>query len=114
MEIDSVEHVGRQAAPSAEDDWVFREYMRMALACLAFASTLGLGWLVLTHQPLPAGGSSLVCSRDRRVLSPGDRLCAVRAAPAVLSFPSLLLVVTFMFTCSPLLLYQFQGPGSVS
>ena len=27
----------------------------------------------------------------------------------LLSFPSLLLVVTFMFTCSPLLLYQFQG-----
>ena len=36
-------------------------------------------------------------------------LRALRAAPAVLSFPSLLLVVTFMFTCSPLLLYQFQG-----
>lgn len=104
-----IEHVGRSADHRFISDWVFREYLRMALAGLAIVSTLGLGWLVLTHQPLPMG--NLRTSALATVL-----FCALVIACVlyvqrlpVLSFPSLLLAVTFMFTCSPLLLYQFQG-----
>jgi hypothetical protein len=104
-----VEHVDRPVARRSTDDWVTREYMRMALAFLAFASTLGLGWLVLTHQPLPVGdlqSSSLATVVFCLVVI--ACVLYVHRLP-VLSFPSLLLVVTFLFTCSPLLLYQFQG-----
>ena len=104
-----IEHVGIPADRRLANDWVFREYLRMALAGLAIASSLGLGWLVLTHQPLPMGdlrssalATVVFCSFVIACVLYVQRL-------PVLSFPSLLLVVTFMFTCSPLLLYQFQG-----
>ena len=109
MEIDSVEHDGRQVARRPSEDWVFREYFRMALACLATVSTLGLGVLVLTHAPLPVGDlQSSALATVVFCLLVIVLVLYVQRLP-VLSFPSLLLVVTFMFTCSPLLLYQFQG-----
>lgn len=109
MEIVPAEHVGRPVSHRAIDDWVFREYTRMALAFLAFVLTLGLGWLVVTHQPLPVGDlqTSALATVVFCLLVIACVL-SVQRLP-LLSFPSLLLVVTFMFTCSPLLLYQFQG-----
>ena len=109
LEITPTEHVDRSIVRQPTDDWIFREYMRMALAGLAIASTLGLGWLVLTHQPLPMGDlqSSALATVVFCLLMIACVLW-VQRLPA-LSFPSLLLVVTFLFTCSPLLLYQFQG-----
>ncbi len=81
----------------------------MALAGLAIVSTLGLGWLVLTHQPLPMGDlrTSALATVVFCLLVIACVLYVQRLP--VLSFPSLLLVATFLFTCSPLLLYQFQG-----
>lgn len=109
LEIVPVEHHGRPVARRSIDDWVFREYIRIALSFLAFVSTLGLGWLVLSHQPLPVGGlqSSALATVVFGVLVIVFVLY-VQDVP-MLSFPSMLLVVTFLFTCSPLLLYQFQG-----
>jgi oligosaccharide repeat unit polymerase len=109
LEIAPVEFDGRPVARRPTDDWVTREYMRLALAFLAFLSTLGLGWLVLTHQPLPAGDlQSSALSTVVFCLLVIACVLYVQRLP-VLSFPSLFLAATFMFTCSPLLLYQFQG-----
>jgi len=107
-----IEHAGRPVTRQMANDWVFREYLRMALAGLAIISTLGLGWLVLTHQPLPLGDlrSSALATVVFCLLVIAC-MTYVQRVP-VLSFPSLLLVVTFMFTCSPLLLYQFQGQAA--
>jgi O-antigen polysaccharide polymerase Wzy len=108
LEIAPVEHVG-PVARRPVDDWVFREYARMALAFLAFVVTLGLGWLVVTHQPLPVGDlQSSALATVVFCLLVIVSVLSVQRLPLI-SFPSLLLVVTFMFTCSPLLLYQFQG-----
>lgn len=81
----------------------------MALAFFAFMSTLGLGWLVLTHRSLPLGDlqSSALATVVFCLLVIACVLY-VQHLP-VLSFPTLFLAATFMFTCSPLLLYQFQG-----
>ena len=81
----------------------------MSLACLALVSTLGLGWFVLAHQPLPIGDlrSSALATLGFCLLVI-VALLYVRQVP-VLSFPSLFLSVTFLFTCGPLVLYQIQG-----
>ena len=100
---------GRPVARWSGNQWALREYTRMALACLALALTLGLGWLVLSHQPLPLGDlRSSAAATVVFCLLVIVCVLSVQRLP-LLSFPSLLLVVTFMFTCSPLLLYQFQG-----
>jgi hypothetical protein len=108
LEIDPVEHDG-QAARRPRQDWVFQEYIRMALAGLAIVATVGLGVLVLTHRPLPVGDlQSSALATVVFCLLVIVLVLYVQRVP-VLSFPSLLLVVTFLFTCGPLLLYQFQG-----
>ena len=109
MERIPVEHHGSPGARGLTDEWVFREYIRMAVACLAIVSTIGLGMLVLTHEPLPIGDlRSSALATVLFCLLVIVLVLYVQHLP-LLSFPSLLLVVTFMFTCSPLLLYQFQG-----
>ena len=109
MEIAPVEYDGRPLARRPTENWVVREYIRMALSCLAFMSTLGLGWLVASHRPLPVGDlqASALATIAFCLLVIACVVYVQRVS--VLSFPSLLLVVTFLFTCSPLLLYQFEG-----
>ena len=109
MESIAVEHHVSPVSPGLMNDWVFREYLRMAIAGLAIMSTVGLGVLVTTHEPLPLGDlrSSALATLVFCVLVIVLVLYVQRLP--LLSFPSLLLVVTFIFTCSPLLLYQFQG-----
>lgn len=109
MESPSIEHAERLAVRRSYDDWVFREYLRMALAGLGALATLGLGWLVLTHQPLPVGdlrSSALVTVVFCLIVI--ACVMYIQHLP-VLSFPVVVLVATFLFTCSPLLLFQFQG-----
>lgn len=91
------------------DEWVFREQLRIALSFFAMVSTAGLAWLVIHREPLPVGGlgSSALATVIFCLLTIGVVLY-VRQLP-LLSFPVLFLVVTFMFTCSSLILYQIEG-----
>lgn len=88
---------------------MFRERVRMAMACFAGLSTAGLTWLVLRHEPLP-----LPDARSAALATVAFCLFAIVATLSVhslpaLSFPSLFLAVTFVFTCSPLILFLLRG-----
>jgi hypothetical protein len=86
----------------------------MAVVLLWTPPTLYLFWLVIHREPLPIADlrtSALVTTL----------FCALTIASLVivhrlplLSFPSLFLGVTFLFTCSPLILYQIQGLDAFS
>lgn len=104
-----MESIGPTITRRLTDQWVFREYIRLAVSVLATMSTAGLALLVLSHEPLPFGDlrSSALATSIFCLLVTGLVLY-VHHIP-VLSFPSLFLVATFLFTCSPLILYQFQG-----
>jgi hypothetical protein len=94
------------------DDWEFRERLRIALSFFAMLSTAGLAWLVVHREPLPGGdlGSSARATVLFCLVTIGVVLY-VRRLPLI-SFPALFLVVTFMFTCSSLLLYQLEGAAA--
>ncbi|MDP9302284.1 MAG: O-antigen polysaccharide polymerase Wzy, partial [Actinomycetota bacterium] len=91
------------------DDWVLREQFRIALSFFAMLLTAGLAWLVIHREPLPVGdfGSSALATVVFCLVTIGLVLY-VRRLP-LLSFPVLFLVVTFLFTCSSLVLYQTEG-----
>lgn len=109
MERVALEHAGRPVARQLTGDWVFREHLRLFLAASAAVATTGLAWLVLTHQPFPLGDlrSSALATVVFCSLVIGCVMLVHRVG--LLSFPVLLLVVTYLFTCAPLLLFQFQG-----
>jgi hypothetical protein len=90
-------------------DWINREYLRLTLALLATPVTLGLAWLVVRHGALPFGnvGSAALTTVIFCLLTIGLVLYVHRLP--LLSFPSLFLAVTFLFTCSPLILYLIEG-----
>jgi hypothetical protein len=99
-------------APGTADarrDWINREYLRLTLALLATPATLGLAWLVVRHGALPVGNvrSAALTTVIFCLLTIGLVLYVHRLS--LLSFPSLFLAVTFLFTCSPLILYLFEG-----
>ena len=99
-------------APGTADarrDWINREYLRLTLALLATPTTLGLAWLVVRHGALPVGNvrSAALTTVIFCLLTIGLVLYVHRLP--LLSFPSLFLAVTFLFTCSPLILYLFEG-----
>ena len=93
----------------ARRHWVNREYLRLTLALLATPVTLGLAWLVVRHGTLPLGNvrSAALTTVMFCLLTIGLVLYVHRLP--LLSFPSLFLAVTFLFTCSPLILYLFEG-----
>ena len=109
LERVALEHAGRPVARQLTDGWVFREHLRLSLAGFAAVATMGLAWLVLTHQPFPFG--DLRTSALATVVFCAAVIGCVMLVQGVgiLSFPVLLLVVTYLFTCGPLLLFQFQG-----
>jgi O-antigen polysaccharide polymerase Wzy len=91
------------------DDWVFREYVRLAISMLSLLSTVGLMSLVVRHEPLPFGAPS-----SSAIATVMFCLFALAAASYVqrlslLSFPTLFGAVTFLFTCSPLILFVLRG-----
>ncbi|HZD79842.1 MAG TPA: O-antigen polymerase [Actinomycetota bacterium] len=90
-------------------DLAYREQLRIVLLFLAVPATLGLALLVANGEPLPL--PDLRISALTTVV-----FCLVAIALVLyvhklhlLSFPSLFLAVTFLFTCSPLILYLLQG-----
>jgi O-antigen polysaccharide polymerase Wzy-like protein len=88
---------------------VARDHLRITIAMLAVAPTIWLGWLVLHQQPLPIsdiGTAGLVTTGFCLIAS--VLVLVVHRLP-LLSFPAALLGATFLFTCSPLMLYQVQG-----
>ena len=92
--------------------WIDREYVRFTLVLFALPPTLWLTWLVLHREPLPfadMGTAALVT-----VIYCGLVIVALLSAHGLplLSFPSLFLGVTFLFTCSPLILYELQGTNA--
>jgi O-antigen polysaccharide polymerase Wzy len=104
-----MEYVPSVSAHRRVDDWVFREHIRMVLAIFAAVSTVGLTWLAVRHEPLPF--SDPRSAAIATVFFSASVIAAtliVRRLPA-LSFPSLFLAVTFVFTCSPLILFVLQG-----
>jgi hypothetical protein len=93
---------------------VARDHLRITIAILAIAPTVWLGWLVLHQQPLPVSDI-----RDAGLVTTVFCLVAALIVLAVhrlpiLSFPAALLGATFLFTCSPLILYQVQGMQAFS
>ncbi len=90
-------------------DRAYREHLRLVLITLAIPPTLGLVWLVARQEPLPfpdLRSSALVTVVSCLVVI---ALVLYVHRLSLLSFPSLFLAVTFLFTCSPLILYQLQG-----
>jgi hypothetical protein len=90
-------------------DWIDREYLRLMLVLMVTPVTVGIAWLVVRHEGLP-----LDSVRAAALTTVVFCLIAIGAVLYVhrlpmLSFPSLFLAVTFLFTCSPLILYQFVG-----
>ena len=91
------------------EDQAFREQLRIALSFFAVLSSSGLAWLVVHHEGLPLGSvRSAALTTVIFCLLAIALVLYVQRLP-LLSFPSLFLAVTFLFTCSPLILYQFQG-----
>ena len=86
-----------------------REPVRVLLLVATAPLTLWLASLVLRHEPLPI--------RDFGAQAAATVLFALLTTALVLaihrlhllSFPSLFLGVTFLFTCSPLILYRLEG-----
>jgi hypothetical protein len=90
-------------------DWIYREHLRLTLVLLATPVTLGLAWLVVRHEALPLGDvRSAALTTVIFCLTVIGLVLYVHRLP-LLSFPSLFLAVTFLFTCSPLILYQLEG-----
>jgi hypothetical protein len=84
-------------------------FWRGTLFVLACAATVGLAWLVRYHEPLPAVGL-----RTAALVTTAFAVAAIASVLYVhrlplLSFPGLFLGMTFVFTCSPLILFQLQG-----
>ena len=84
-------------------------FWRGTLFVLAFAATVGLAWLVRYHEPLPAVGL-----RTAALVTTAFGVAVIASVLYVhrlplLSFPALFLGMTFVFTCSPLILFQLQG-----
>lgn len=90
-------------------DWINREYLRLTLAVLATPVTLALAWLVVRHGVLPFESvRSASLTTVIFCLLTIALVLYVHRLP-LLSFPSLFLAVTFLFTCSPLILYLIEG-----
>jgi len=91
-----------------------RDHLRITTGHLALVPTIWLAWVVIHREPLPladVGSAALTttifCLGVIAIVLYVQRL-------HLLSFPSLFLGVTFLFTCSPLILYQVQGPQAFS
>lgn len=86
-----------------------REYARVLLIGIVAPVTVWLGWLVARHQPLPIRdfGTAATVTVVSSLVAAGLVLAVHRLHP--LSFPALFLAVTFLFTCSPLILYRLEG-----
>jgi hypothetical protein len=84
-------------------------YGKNVTLVLSICCTMWAGWLVLRHEPLlrlNLGSSALVTTLFSLVA-----ICLVLyySRLPLLSFPSLFLGTTFIFTCSPLITYQLEG-----
>jgi O-antigen polysaccharide polymerase Wzy len=84
-------------------------FWRGTLFVLASAATVGLAWLVRYHEPLPAVGF-----RTAALVTTVFAVAVIASVLYVhrlplLSFPGLFLGMTFVFTCSPLILFLLQG-----
>lgn len=89
-----------------------REHLRISIAVLTGAPVLWLTWLAFHGRPLPMadlGSAALVGAVF--CLGTSAIVLWVRGLP-LLSFPSLFLGVTFLFTCSPLILYGIEGEAA--
>jgi hypothetical protein len=91
-----------------------REHLRITIGNLSLVPTLWLAWVVIHREPLPLEGvrsaaltTTVFCLGVIGIVLYVQRL-------ELLSFPVLFLGVTFLFTCSPLILYQFQGSQAFS
>jgi len=91
-----------------------RSYSRPIVTLGAASLTVGLTWLVIHGQPLPlldfqtsALATALFCLVTIIVVL---HLHSLR----LLSFPSMFLWATFLFTCSSLIMYQSQGLDAFS
>lgn len=94
---------------SSAESVVAGAFWRATLFVLASAATVGLAWLVRYHEPLPAVGfrtAALVTTVFAVAVTAS--VLSVHRLP-LLSFPGLFLGMTFVFTCSPLILFQLQG-----
>lgn len=94
---------------SSSEGVVADAFWRGTLFVLAFAATVGLAWLVRYHEPLPALGL-----RTAALVTTAFGVAVIASVLYVhrlplLSFPGLFLGMTFVFTCSPLILFQLQG-----
>jgi hypothetical protein len=83
------------------------------MAVLALMPTLWLGWLVYQGRSLPFTMRSAALITVVFCLGASAAVLWLRRLP-ILSFPSLFLAVTFLFTCSPLLLFLMEGIPSFS
>jgi hypothetical protein len=86
----------------------------MVIALAALVPTLWLAWVVIHREPLPLADlrSSALATTAFCLAVIGIVIYVQRLQ--LLSFPVLFLGVTFLFTCSPLILYQFQGDQAFS
>src|SRR5688500_18998300 len=94
---------------SSAEGVVCGAFWRGTLFVLASAATVGLAWLVRYHEPLPAVGF-----RTAALVTTVFAVAVIASVLYVhrlplLSFPSLFLGMTFVFTCSPLILFLLQG-----
>lgn len=91
-----------------------RDHLRIRIALQALVPTLWLAWVVIHRAPLPLAdvGSAALATTVFCLGVIGIVLYVQRLQ--LLSFPVLFLGVTFLFTCSPLILYQFQGNRAFS
>jgi len=90
-------------------DRASRQYWRISICLLAILWTVPLAWLVVHRQPLPLGDlrTSALATVAFSLLTIVLVLYLQRLP--LLSFPALFLAVTFLFTGSPLILYQLEG-----
>jgi O-antigen polysaccharide polymerase Wzy-like protein len=89
------------------------DHLRLTMAVLTIMPTLWLVWLVYQGRPLPFPMRSAALLTIVFCLWASATVLWLRRLP-ILSFPSLFLAVTFLFTCSPLLLFLMQGIPSFS
>jgi hypothetical protein len=93
-------------------DDVALEHLRITAAILTLMPTLWLAWLVLHERPLPFHDMrSAALLTVVFCFAASASVLSLRRLP-LLSFPSLFLAVTFLFTCSPLLLFLLEGISS--
>jgi hypothetical protein len=94
---------------SSSEGVVAGAFWRGTLFVLASAATVGLAWLVRYHEALPAVGF-----RTAALVTTVFAVAVIASVLYVhrlplLSFPGLFLGMTFVFTCSPLILFLLQG-----